>query len=137
MLEEYGGGECIDIVLTPPGGSALFPDGPEGERGGEPLVPELDGKAALLLDQTGKFPGRAGALAVAAIEGEGEADDQADRLVSGEQLEKSGHGEALTAAANQSSERGGEELGFVAQRQADAQLAPVQCQDSTGRGDLR
>ena len=54
---------------------------------------------------------------------------------SADQLEEAGHGEALARAAHQGLERGREDLGLVAQRQADAHVAPVHGDEAAGGGN--
>ena len=66
---------------------------------------------------------------------ERQAHDHAHRPVLAHQLEEAGHGKPLPRPAHQGLERGREDLGLVAQRQADADVAPVHGEEAAGGGE--
>ena len=85
----------------------------------------------------GQLAGRQRALAVLrALAGERQSDHDADRAVLRDQLQEPWHGEALARAAHERLQRGRENLGVVAQREADAHVAPVHGEQAAGRGSI-
>ena len=96
------------------------------ERAGRahPLVPQLDRQAGAARDACRRARAPRGARLLAAFAGERQADHDADRPMLADELEKARHGKALAGAADQGLERGGEELGLVAQGEADADRRP-------------
>ena len=121
--------------LRPARRAALLGDGRVGSRGGHPLVHQRDRQVGPATEQDGQLPRRGGGRAFVAVGGQGKSYHQTDRAVTGDQLEKRRHREALAPAAGERGERRGDGLGLVREGEADPHLAPVHGKDAAGGGD--
>ncbi len=133
MLQQDGRGQRVHIGLTTSGRATLLAYGIQGTCGAHALIPELERETGTTLDGCGHLPGGAGLLTFLTLEREGKTHQDSNRLVNGGELEKPRHREPLSLSALQRFERRGEHLGFIAESEADPELAPVDGEDAALR----
>ena len=132
MLKKNRRGQGVHVRLAASGGASLFSNGGECAGRAHALIPHFMGQAGAASHGGCHFPGRDRAVPLGTLERKRKTDDESYGIVQGDELEEAGHGEALAFPALQGLQRGGEDLGLVAEGEADPELTPVERQQSSG-----
>ena len=111
--------------------AAHFVDRPANLRRGHAFVPQVGGEAGAFGDLTREQARLPGGRAFGAVLVERQADDDADDLMRGHELEQGRHGKALAGAAREGGQRLRQGLRFIGQREAGAARAPVETEEPT------
>jgi len=132
VLQEDRRGERVNIFFPATGSPTLFPNQRQGACRAHPFIPELDREPASTAYQAGKLSSSSRALFLFAVGSERQTDHSAHGLMLVDELEKSRHGKTFPRPARERLERGSEGLRLVRQREADANLSPVDGEQTAG-----
>jgi hypothetical protein len=131
MLQQDGGGDCIDISLASARGSTHFAHGAKSGGGREPLVHETHGQTGSFLQLGGDPADFGGAWAVVAVLIEREADDEPFRLELACATNHLRYRWALSGSADDKARGRRNCASWVADREADAAVTVVDRQKAS------